>query len=79
MSLRSNIELLEAVATRLRSLLPELVFVGGCTTQLLITDPAASPARMSDDVDMIVEASSYAEYAKFSQRLRALGCCGRFE
>ena len=70
---RSSTDLLEAVAAKLSLLLPEVVFVGGCTTQLLITDPAATPARMSDDVDMIVEASSYAEYSEFSERLQGLG------
>jgi hypothetical protein len=53
--------------------LPEIVFVGGCTTGLLITDPAASPVRATDDVDVIVEVASYAEYARFSKRLRNLG------
>jgi len=54
-------------------LLSEIVFVGGCTTDLLITDPAASPVRATDDVDVIVEVASHAEYARFSRRLRILG------
>ncbi len=54
------------MAARLKPLLPEIVFVGGCTTGLLITDPAASPVRATDDVDVIVEVASYAEYARFS-------------
>src|SRR5277367_5372031 len=61
------------MAARLKPLLPEIVFVGGCTTGLLITDPAASPARATDDVDVIVEVAFYAEYARFSKRLRNLG------
>jgi hypothetical protein len=61
------------MAARLESLLSEIVFVGGCTTGLLITDPAASPVRATDDVDVIVEVASYAEYARFSKRLRNLG------
>ena len=60
------------MAARLKRLLPEVVFVG-CTTGLLITDPAASPVRATDDVDVIVEVASYAEYARFSKRLRNLG------
>jgi hypothetical protein len=40
-----NLELLELAAERLRQLLPEIVFVGGCTTGLLIDDPAAAPVR----------------------------------
>ena len=54
-------------------MLSEIVFVGGCTTDLLITDPAASPVRATDDVDVIVEVASHAEYARFSRRLRILG------
>ena len=61
------------MAAKLKPLLPEIVFVGGCTTGLLITDPAASPVRATDDVDVIVEVASYAEYARFSKRLRELG------
>ena len=61
------------MAQRLKPLLPEIVFVGGCTTGLLITDPAAAPVRATDDVDVIVEVASYAEYARFSKRLRNLG------
>jgi hypothetical protein len=34
-----NLDLLERAAQRLRPLLPEIVFVGGCATGLLITDP----------------------------------------
>ena len=62
-----------AMATRLKPLLPQIVFVGGCSTGLLITDPAASPVRATDDVDVIVEVASYAAYTRFSGRLRKLG------
>jgi hypothetical protein len=61
------------MAAKLKPLLPDIVFVGGCATGLLITDPGASPVRASDDVDVIVEVASYAEYARFSKRLRSLG------
>lgn len=73
MSLPTNKQLLAAIASRLKPLLAEIVFVGGCATGLLITDPAASPVRATDDVDVIVEVASYAEYARFSKRLRSLG------
>jgi hypothetical protein len=68
-----NLELLISVARLLRPLLDELVFVGGCTTALFITDPAAAEVRSTYDVDAIVEIASYAEYAVFSERLRQLG------
>jgi hypothetical protein len=55
-----NLELLRTAAQRLRPLLPEIVFVGGCVTGLLITDPGAAPVRMTYDVDVIAEIVSYA-------------------
>jgi len=36
----------------------ELVFVGGCTTGLFLTDLAAGGLRPTKDVDAIVEANS---------------------
>jgi hypothetical protein len=68
-----NFDLLLNIAHRLRPLLDEVVFVGGCTTALLITDPGAEAIRPTYDVDVIVEITSYADYAVFSERLRALG------
>ena len=68
-----NLELLELAAERLRQILPEIVFVGGCATGLLIDDPAATLVRGTNDVDVIAEIGSYAEYTVFSERLRTLG------
>ena len=68
-----NLDLLESAAQKLRPLLPKIVFVGGCATGLLITDPGAAPVRRTYDVDVISEIVSYADYAMFSERLRALG------
>ena len=62
-----------AIAQKLRPLLSEIAFVGGCATALLVSDPAAAAVRVTDDVDVIVEVASYAEYARFSKRLRTLG------
>src|SRR5882757_1778971 len=69
----TNLEQLIAAARLLRPLLDELVFVGGCVTGLLITDEAAGDPRSTLDVDAIAEITSYAEYAEFGDRLRALG------
>ncbi len=33
------------MAAKVKPLLPEIVFLGGCTTGLMITDPRASPVR----------------------------------
>lgn len=69
----SNIELLTKVAMKLGPLLREVVFVGGCTTGLLITDEGAAEVRPTFDVDVIAEITTCAGYAAFSERLRALG------
>lgn len=68
-----NLDILVAAATVLQPMLDELVFVGGCTTGLLITDPAMPSIRATVDVDAIVEITSYGAYSDFSRRLRALG------
>jgi hypothetical protein len=68
-----NLEQLIAAANALRPLLPELVFVGGCVTGLLITDEAAGEPRGTIDVDAVAEITSYAQYAAFGDRPRSLG------
>jgi hypothetical protein len=68
-----NLDLLVQAARLLEPLLDELVFVGGCTTALLITDKAAAEVRPTYDVDAIAEITSYAAYADFSARLRKTG------
>ena len=70
---KQNLELLGEAARLLSPLLGELVFVGGSTTALLITDKAAAEVRPTYDVDAIAEISSYAAYADFSERLRRCG------
>jgi hypothetical protein len=68
-----NLELLTTAARLLQPLLDQLVFVGGCATGVFITDEAAADVRPTFDVDAIAEITSYAEYARFSERLRSLG------
>jgi hypothetical protein len=68
-----NIRLLKEAAKLLRPVLGELVFVGGCTTGLLISDEGAGDVRPTVDVDAITEITSYADYTVFSERLRTLG------
>ncbi len=68
-----NLVQLVRAAEALRPLLPELVFVGGCMTGLLITDPGAPSPRGTMDVDAIAEITSYEQYSRFGERLRDLG------
>ncbi len=68
-----NIELLTRVAEALGELRERMTFVGGCATALLITDPAASPVRATQDVDAVVVVVSLAEYHRLGASLRAKG------
>lgn len=68
-----NRELLAEMARALGELRERLVFVGGCATGLLITDPAAAPVRATRDVDVIVVVATAAEYYRFADELRARG------
>jgi len=66
-----NLPLLEDAVRKLTPFLDEIVFVGGITLGLLITDVAAAPIRGTTDVDVIAEIVTYADYIAFSERLRA--------
>ncbi|HEY0308917.1 MAG TPA: hypothetical protein VGB94_12215 [Acidobacteriaceae bacterium] len=66
-----NLPLLEDAVRKLVPFLDEIVFVGGITLGLLITDKASAPIRGTKDVDVIAEIVTYADYIAFSERLRA--------
>ncbi|TCU30618.1 hypothetical protein EV130_101189 [Rhizobium azibense] len=68
-------EMLKAVALALGDeLRARLVFVGGCTTALYITDPITlEGVRATDDVDLIVDLAGFAEWANLMARLRERG------
>ena len=68
-----NIEILEVAARALGPVCDDLVFLGGCATALLITDPAAPPVRVTRDVDTITEIASMSEYHELGSRLRNCG------
>lgn len=68
-----NRALFESVIDLLAPVLDRLVFVGGCTTGMFVTDPAAGGIRPTRDVDAIVDVATYAEYTIFTDKLRALG------
>ena len=71
--MRSNLPLLEGIARTLEPLLAELVFVGGATTELFFTAPAASEVRVTRDADVICEVTGRLEYHRLGERLRELG------
>lgn len=68
-----NIEILSAAVERLGAVADEMVFLGGCATGLLITDPAAPSIRITTDVDVITEVTSMRDYYQLSERLRQQG------
>lgn len=67
-----SVELLEPAAAALEPVLGEVVFLGGATIYLWITDPGAPPVRPTKDVDVVVEVVSRSDFHAFEQRLRSL-------
>lgn len=68
-----NLPLLESVARALGPLCDRFVFVGGCATGLLVTDPAASPVRATRDVDVVVEVATLGDYHALERQLERAG------
>jgi hypothetical protein len=60
-----NFRQLLLIAEALSDLLPRVVFVGGCTTVLLVDEVAYSGVRQTEDVDVIVDLSTYMAYHDF--------------
>jgi hypothetical protein len=72
-SAEHHLAMIHHVAVRLGDFVERVVFLGGATTTLLITDPAASDVRPTKDVDVIVEIATTAEYHQLAERLRGFG------
>ena len=68
-----NLEMFNSAVEQLGDLVNELVFLGGCATGLLITDPASPPIRITRDVDAIVQVLSLSDYHQLEKSLRAHG------
>ena len=62
--------LLELATGILGPLVDDVVFVGGATVHLWLTEAAAPPVRATDDVDVICDVTSYGEYEALAERLR---------
>lgn len=70
----TNLVRLRAVSSALSELNEQVVFVGGATVSLYATDSAAAEPRPTDDVDVVVEVATYAEFSsQIEERLRQLG------
>ncbi|MGH9497404.1 MAG: hypothetical protein ACRD3B_20570 [Candidatus Sulfotelmatobacter sp.] len=68
-----NLALLGRAAEKLAPLLDRIVFVGGCVSGLLVSDPAAAPVRPTIDVDAVLEIYSYTEFTQLETRMNELG------
>ncbi|MHC8399539.1 hypothetical protein ACYZTX_08610 [Pseudomonas sp. MDT1-17] len=75
MSRTQNIEMLEVVAKALgEDLCQEVAFVGGCTTALMLTDEfSLEEVRYTDDVDLVVHLTGYAQWQKLVEQLKQKG------
>ena len=69
----ANLDMVCEIAERLSNLREEVVFLGGATLGLFITDPTSPGMRTTKDVDVIVEVASYVKYEAIATRLRELG------
>ena len=65
--------MLELAAEILGPLVDDVVFVGGATVHLWITEAAAPPVRATDDVDVICDVTTYSQYQALAGRLRDQG------
>lgn len=67
-----NLPNLRAIAEAVGELRDRVVFVGGATAGLLVTDPAAEIVRATKDVDAIIEAQ-LGEFHRIEEQLPARG------
>jgi hypothetical protein len=68
-----NIVMLSGIARALGTLCDRVVFVGGATVPLFLTDPAAPSPRSTRDVDVIAQIATRSAYYQFSDELRRRG------
>lgn len=68
-----NLPQLQAIAEALGDLREQVVFVGGSTAGLLLTDPLAEGVRPTLDVDAIVQADSLTHFHRIEDQLAQRG------
>jgi predicted nucleotidyltransferase len=68
-----NVAKLELVAYALGDLRERLLFVGGCAVDLLLTDTAAAPSRVTYDVDLVAQVAALAGYHQLEKEFVRLG------
>jgi predicted nucleotidyltransferase len=68
-----NVASIELIAQALGPLREQLVLVGGCAVDLLLTDTAAAPTRVTYDVDLVAEVAALADYHELEKQFNRLG------
>jgi len=68
-----NLAKIELIADALGALRDQLVFVGGCAVDLLLTDPAAAPARVTYDVDLLARVEALVGYHALEKEFSRFG------
>lgn len=68
-----NVAKVELVADALGALRERLVFVGGCAVDLLITDAASAPTRVTYDVDLVAQVAALSGYHELESEFSRLG------
>lgn len=68
-----HLQILKLTVKELKSLNNEIVYVGGSTISLYVTEPRFVKIRETLDVDCIVQVAHREEYEVFSKKLRAIG------
>ena len=68
-----NLPILTLIAQSLRDLCDSLVFLGGCATGLLLTAPRAQAIRATQDVDVVVNAITTADYHAMEKAVESRG------
>lgn len=68
-----NREILLLIAKALDELRDQVIFVGGCATGLLVTLERAQVIRPTDDVDIVAQVMTTAEYHQLEAQLRSKG------
>ncbi|MDQ3040166.1 MAG: hypothetical protein M3R16_10285 [Pseudomonadota bacterium] len=68
-----NLPVLRAIAAALGTLCEQVVFVGGSTAGLLLTDPAAESVRATMDVDAIVAVDTLPQFHRIENEVAACG------
>jgi hypothetical protein len=69
----NSLEMLAHIAKGLGPLKDKVVFVGGSTVALYLTDPGSATVRPTEDVDCVIQVLTRGQYYKLERELEKLG------